>query len=139
MNMIMNINMIFKNLIITITIITIIITLHVEYTSTIPSPISTRPELQSSFLQPFDFLLLIATASSQLRQDNQLLLLLHRHVIELETAEGQAILAEEREQAHKEELETLRNRVDQFIDEYCALLSDEDAIAFLLVRYYYYY
>lgn len=71
--------------------------------------------------------------SSQINQDNQLLLLLHKHVVVFDTVEGSKLLAKEKEEAKKLELENNRERVRKFVKDYCEVLSEEDAIAFLVV------
>ena len=96
-------------------------------------PIYQRPELQSSHLDPFDFISLIAVVSSQVDQDNQLLLLLHKHVVVFDTVEGSRMLAKEKEEAKELELQNNRERVKKFMMEYCEVLGEEEAIAFLIV------
>ena len=92
-----------------------------------------RPELQSAYLDPFDFISLIGVVSSQIQHDNQLLLLLHKHVVIFDTVEGSRMLAKEKEEMKESELENNRERVRKFVKDYCEVLSEEEVIAFLVV------
>ena len=92
-----------------------------------------RPECLSSRVELFDFVNLVACAASALQQDNQLLLLLHERVVELQSVDGSQRIAQEREDWAQRERTTQTQRVKEVVKRYCEKLGEEDAIAFLVV------
>ena len=100
--------------------------------STTPD-IRQRPECLSTRVELFDFINLIACAASALQQDNQLLLLLHQHVVESQLVEGSQRRSHEREEWTQREQETQTQRVNEVVKRYCEDLSEEEAIDFLVV------
>ena len=95
--------------------------------------IQNRKELMSEYINIFDFVDIIAAAASQLHQDNQLLLLIHKHVTEMQTTDGKRQLEAEREEQRQKYISVNQQRAREIIQEYCKELSDDDVINFLLV------
>lgn len=92
-----------------------------------------RPECLSNRVELFDFVNLIACAASALQQDNQLLLLLHERVVELQSVDGSQRMCQEREDWAQRERTTQTQRVKEVVKRYCEKLGEEEAIAFLVV------
>ena len=91
-----------------------------------------RPECLATRVELFDFVNLVACAASALQQDNQLLLLLHERVVELQQVDSSQHIRQEREEWAQRERETQTRRVKEVVKRYCEQFGEEDAIAFLV-------
>ena len=92
-----------------------------------------RKELKSECIDVFDFVDVIAAVASQLHQDNQLLLVIHRHVIEMQTTDGKRQLEVEREEQRQKDNIANHQLAQDIIREHCEGLSEYEVIDFLLV------
>ena len=93
-----------------------------------------RKELKSECIDVFDFVDVIAVVASQLHQDNQLLLVIHKHVIEMQTTDGKRQLEVEREEQRQKDIISNHQLAQEIIREHCEGLSENEVIDFLLVR-----
>lgn len=83
-----------------------------------------RKELKSECIDVFDFVDVIAAVASQLHQDNQLLLVIHRHVIEMQTTDGKRQLEVEREEQRQKDNIANHQLAQDIIREHCEGLSE---------------
>ena len=76
----------------------------------------------------------MAAVASQLHQDNQLLLVIHKHVVQMQTTDGKRQLKVEREEQRQKDIHANRQLAQEIIREHCEGLSENEVIDFLLVK-----
>ena len=81
----------------------------------------------------YDFIDVIAMISYQLRQDNQLLLVLHDETLELQSSTGRKAIEESRSLWKQKEEENNREYMTMLLENYCARLSADEVDDFLRV------
>ena len=81
----------------------------------------------------YDFIDVIAMISCQLRQDNQLLLVLHDETLELQSSTGRKAIEESRSLWKQKEEEKNREYMTMLLENYCARLSADEEDDFLRV------
>ena len=96
--------------------------------------IRSRAELQKDRVEIFELINVIAVIASQLNQDNNLLILIHDEVTEMQSFTGKQQIQEQRRAWEQQERERKKQSMMKVLEEYCAPLSDEEVLDFLRVR-----
>lgn len=81
----------------------------------------------------FEFVDLMACIASQVKEDNQLLLLIHDDVVHMQTNEGKELLLKKREELKAKEKEDVKEKEEQVIRDYCKDKTEWQILSFLLV------
>ena len=81
----------------------------------------------------FEFVDLMACIASQVKEDNQLLLLIHDDVVHMQTNEGKELLLKKREELKAKEKEDAKEKEEQVIRDYCKDKTEWQILSFLLV------
>ena len=96
--------------------------------------IRSRAELQKDRIEIFELINVIAVIASQLHQDNNLLILIHDEVTEMQSLTGKQQIQAQRRAWEQQERERKKQSMMKVLEEYCAPLSDEEVLDFLRVR-----
>ena len=96
--------------------------------------IRSRAELQKDRIEIFELINVIAVIASQLHQDNNLLILIHDEVTEMQSLTGKQQIQAQRRAWEQQERERKKQSMMKVLEEYCAPLRDEEVLDFLRVR-----
>ena len=77
---------------------------------------------------------MIAVIASQLNQDNNLLILIHDEITEMQSLAGKQQIQEQRQAWKQQERERRKQNMMKVLEEYCAPLTDEEVLDFLRVK-----
>ena len=93
--------------------------------------IRSRAELQKDRIEIFELINVIAVIANQLHQDNNLLILIHDEVTEMQSLTGKQQIQAQRRAWEQQERERKKQSMMKVLEEYCAPLSDEEVLDFL--------